>query len=317
MFIKILPQAFNITRIYEVVGCKMSFFRKLFSREPQEITINSNEIEDWLNNTSSEILSDINNRIKGTHTDINNFKTKLKKSLAKLENAELINPNIPEREKHMMNGNRVNYVQKANLFLNEIELPEEYKKIELFTNDFEERITKFNQNTSRAYFILKNYFDKDMREIATNFKNIEKSIIELISVFNNDKIRQYKSLLSRIRELNQNQDESNELSKKINELEKELEEAKDKKILLEKKIETLKHSKDFKEFHDLEQQRKQVESGILELNQKLNNALKAFDKALRKYLHDTKNKLIAAYLDNPISALEHDKSFEFVVLLSR
>lgn len=295
----------------------MNFFKRLFSREPENIDLNSTELKEWLENISADVLADVNSKIQATNSEIDEHRTKLRNNLVNLESTKLINPNIPEREKHIMQGNRSNYVQKANQFLDNINLPKrDYEQIEDFTRDFEDKLKKFNENTSRAYFVLKNYFDKEMIEIAHVVKNIESKSITLMNLVNNTKIKQYKSLFARIKELNNNLTESEKISKNILEFENELDEVKKRKVSLQKKIDALKQSRDFKEFYDLEQQRKDIEKGISSVNQGLNNSLKNVDKALRKLLHDTKNKLIAAYLESPLTALEQDTQLELLTILS-
>jgi len=123
----------------------MNFFKKLFSREPKDLTLKQIELEDWLQENSEDFLIESNKKIKRNFAEIDKIKLELLRKLSKLGEAKLVNPDIPEREKHIMYGNRLNYIQKTESFLENIELPElDYELINDFCTDFERQLKQFN-----------------------------------------------------------------------------------------------------------------------------------------------------------------------------
>lgn len=297
----------------------MNFFKKLFSREPEDLTLKQIELEDWLQENSEDFLTESNKKIMKRFSEINKLKSELMNKLSKLEDAKLVNPDIPEREKHIMYGNRVNYIKKTDSFLENIELPEiDYELINDFCNDFETQLKEFNQHTSKGYFVLTNFFDKEMKEIALHIKNLEDNVIKILTILKDKKTGQFKSLSVKVRQLNELNVSKENLAKNLIELENELENAEDRKTKLQEKVQSLKNSKDFNNFYKFEKQKQELEKEINELNFRLNNSIKSMDKVLRKYMHSSlKKDLISYYLESPLQALEKDTNFEILEIFKR
>ncbi len=297
----------------------MNFFKRLFSRKPEDLTLKQIELEDWLEENSEDLLKEINHNIKKKFSEIEKTKTELMSKLSKLGKAELLNPDIPEREKHIMHGNRLNYIQKTESFLETIKLPElDYDVINDFCIGFGAQLKEFNQHTSKGYFVLTNFFDKEMKEIAFLIKNLETNIISIINILKDKRIKQFKLLSKKIRELNELNLNKEKLSKDLLRLEDELENAETRKARLQEKVQSLKDSKDFNDFYKFEKQRLDIEKEINELRFKFNNSIKAIDKVLRKYMHSSlKKDFISHYLEQPLHALEKDNKFEILDILNR
>ncbi len=297
----------------------MNFFKKLFSREPEDLTLKQIELEDWLQENSEDFLIESNKKIKRNFAEIDKIKLELLRKLSKLGEAKLVNPDIPEREKHIMQGNRLNYIQKTESFLEHIELPElDYEFINDFCTDFERQLKQFNQSTSKGYFVLTNFFDKEMKEIAMLIKHIEDRVIQLINILKDKKTGQFKILSGKIRKLNELNVNKGKFAKKLIELENELENSEDRKIRLQQRVQSLKNSKDFNNFYKFEKQKQELNQEINDLNFKLNNAIKSMDKVLRKHMHSSlKKDLISYYLESPLQALENDSKFEIIKIFDR
>ncbi len=283
----------------------MNFFKKLFSREPEDLTLKQIELEDWLQENSEDFLIESNKKIKRNFAEIDKIKLELLRKLSKLGEAKLVNPDIPEREKHIMYGNRLNYIQKTESFLENIELPElDYELINDFCTDFERQLKQFNQSTSKGYFVLTNFFDKEMKEI--------------VNILKDKKTGQFKILSGKIRKLNELNVNKGKFAKKLIELENELENSEDRKIRLQQRVQSLKNSKDFNNFYKFEKQKQELNQEINDLNFKLNNAIKSMDKVLRKHMHSSlKKDLISYYLESPLQALENDSKFEIIKIFDR
>ncbi len=106
-------------------------FLKRFSNKEVEIELEESTLE----NIDGQIDSWSKKVLVSTTTDLDNLKKLLseKKSKAienseKLLKAKLKNPNIPERAKHIMEGNRKMYIQRVERFLETASLPEDFKE---------------------------------------------------------------------------------------------------------------------------------------------------------------------------------------------
>ena len=93
----------------------MGFLEKIFGKKTEHVEIDKIELKEWLD--SKKLLTEIDHEINKRLEGIKKIKSELNKKLEDLELAKLINPDIPKREKQIMQGNRDNYIRKTQLFL--------------------------------------------------------------------------------------------------------------------------------------------------------------------------------------------------------
>ena len=291
-------------------------FLDLFKKKSKKINIEKDKLEEWLSNASELILKDVNKELIKELSIIKKLRQELKQNLKKLEKGELINPDIPQREKQVMNGNRNNYILKTKLFLDDLKLPElDYLEIKEFCAEFEEKLHEFNENTMKGYFILKNYFETEMVIIANLIKKHENSVVHLVESMKHKKVVLSKTITVKIRELNNNTKEYKSGNNVLNALKKELDQAKKWKNELAEELDKLKKSSDYSRYKKLQNQKTNLTKDISELNNKIN--LNVFEKGLKKYMHVSKNKLILDYLEDPLKALLKDSEFEIVSIIEK
>lgn len=296
----------------------MDFFKKLFTAKPKEISLEQIELKDWLENNSGSALKEENSKIKESLNKIKEYKNELREKLHALEKAELMNKDIHERERHIMVGNRHNYIAKSMAFLSGIMLPEfNYEKLKAFCENFTDRLEALNDDTGKGYFILKNFFEHEMRDIANAIKKIEAEIIAIDGMLDSEKVSELSVLFLKIRELNESVVESEKLSVEINDLEKSLREYRIKKEVIASKLSSLKESDEYRSYFKIEKEKKDIDSAIFSLNSRLNNSIKQIDKLLKKIMHGSpKEEFILRYLVTPIEALADDKKNELLSILS-
>ena len=216
----------------------MKFFTQFFKKN-KEITVSAIELDDWIIENMKEYFSEEYKSIKETVKQVNKTKKEIVAKLEKLENAKLVNPNLPEREVQMMEGNKDNYRLKTLQFLDKIEIPKDYLALDEFCNEFEEILTDFNEKTMRAYSILRNYFRNEMQEISMSLKKMETLQLNLFNFMKEDSIVNLKTILIKIKELNDNIVMSNKIHKEIKDLETNFEKEKEKQDKIDKKIKDL------------------------------------------------------------------------------
>lgn len=297
----------------------MNFLKKLFTRVPEEVIVKSIELEEWLESISTDVLDGINQEIRRRLNEIQGIKKEIKQKLVDLNNAKLLNPDISEREKHVMRGNRENYIRRTGSFIDEIKLPEfNYDQLQLFCNNFETMLREFNTVTSKGYFVLTNFFNKEMKEIVILIKKLENNTLKILNLLKSKEVKHYNFLHNKISEFNKSSVESKKLVKEIKELEVEIEDSEDKKSSFMEKKDSLKTSKDFNQFNKYENEKKNIDDKLSRLGFKLNNSLKSIDKVLRKFMHGSlQEKIISEYLDDPVSALDRDINLEILKVLNK
>ena len=102
----------------------LKFIKKLFApeEEKQDEKISLDELSSWLDNKTKPLFESLKKDIKGIIKTIDDEKEKTIESLKKLENSKLQNPNIPNRAKTIMEGNRAAFMKKVSHFFSNIDL---------------------------------------------------------------------------------------------------------------------------------------------------------------------------------------------------
>jgi hypothetical protein len=295
----------------------MDFLKKLFSREPEEVTLNQIELKGWLEEKSEDILKDEIKTLKEILSKAKDSKIHLKEKIELLEKAELMNRNIPDREVHIMQGNRTNYTNKMYSFIEDTKLPEpDFEKIESFCEEFQKTLLQLNEETGKGYFVLKNFFDKDVVNIASSIKEIEDYIKELKSVITQEKISKYRKMLLKIRELNETSIKKESLSEEVKKLDEEIKATEAKKMNFETKLKNLKEGQEFQMHLRMETEKNDLEEGLKKLESRLINIIKPLDKPIKKISHDTGNRLLQKYLDDPLKTLIEDNDLEILTSIA-
>ena len=295
------------------MGENMNFLKRLFKKSSKKVTLNSIELKEWLENESESLLADTNKSFEKYIKQANANVSVIKKKLIILQNAELLNDKITNREKHIMEGNRTNYIKKAFQFLENFTIPNnEYESIEIFANSFEETLQEFNSATEKNYFVLKNFYDSEMREIAQELRKLEENHKHIWENIRKDTIRKYKSLFIKIRELNEHSLEEEKIQKEIKELEESLESSINRLSSYAEKIRKLKEGNEYREFVKFDNAKEKHEKELKEIKDALVLDLVSIEKILKKYAHEKKDKLIKGYLQNPYESFLDDRTLKIL-----
>lgn len=290
------------------------FLRKLFNK-PKQITLKAIELNDFLEENMSKYLGSEFHNIEEAVSQINKTKEEIVKKLEKLQTAELVNQNITEHEKQVMLGNKESYSNKTSQFIESITIPENYLKIDEFCNEFEETLTEYHEKTARAYHILRMFFRDEMLDISSSLKQIETYHLSLFKTMKKESVMALKTILIRVRELNENIEQSIKLNKDIENLELELKSEKEKQVNQNIKLEKIKQSPDYNKLKKYENRKKAIDDEIAQLKLNFLKKLKVFEKPLKKYIHSTQKH--TEYLQDPLLALEKDYQFSILNTLTK
>ncbi|MBD3361810.1 hypothetical protein GF358_03390 [Candidatus Woesearchaeota archaeon] len=295
----------------------MGIFGRLFKKEQEteEHIIYIEKLQDWYDKQLRPKKKKLNQKIKQAKQKIIQHTQEMNQKLEDLNNAKLMNPNIPERAKHFLTGNREAYTKKLKSFLEELALPEEPEELEGFFTDFNVQIQTLAQSIARPTQILSEFLANETRAAAIPLGKIEKTIQQLkesMEKMNLNQIQKTKNKIqetqNKIQKQKELREESNKAVVQINTIKKENEQLKKEIDLLQKD----------KELNSLKQEKKDKKAQIDQMQKELLKSFSVIETALKKYEHITfKHKeLVGKYLKSPIDALTNDLHLEIIHMLA-
>ena len=286
------------------------------SKKKQNQSVSFQHLPDWVK--SNKIWGDAEQLSKEARADIKLIVKDAKKKLDFLEESALRNEDIPVRVKQIMEGHRKNYIRKVNSFLDSLEIPEDPNELMDFSEQFSKKLDVLGEETHKNYFVLKEFLDKEVSDIALSIKKIENNLSKM-------KKRLENMGLPQLGELNEALDKYHrtKLSKKdglvsvkvskeaIKKLKQEHSESSDK-------ISRLKGGSKMKEYTSLLKKQEDIPRQINKTAQDMLLLFSTLEKAMKKYKRGSMNEqLVDDYLHGPLRALINDKDMEILSLLSK
>jgi len=237
--------------------------------------------------------------------------------IERLKHAQLMNAKIPEREKHIMEGNRESYVRRVTSFLKQLKPVENLDDADddflRYTNDVQE----FTKSVHRSYAILQHFFANETRDISRSLKNIDRHFLSLKDTLSQSNLSTIHGIKKQIRELHTSVQLKKDLQEELHHIygvQKRLSVEKD---TIQKERDALMDGAEFREMSSFG---REIES----LNQKLKmqraileSSFAVIEVGLRKYVRiaPKDQERIDSYLENPLEALRGDISFTILETL--
>lgn len=270
----------------------MNWFKNLFR---QKKTIE--EVKQWAQQEQEKQQQEQKQATATLEHEFPEILINIRKAVVNLENAELRNPNIPERAKHFMQGNRDQFVKLTSRFVENLAVPKEapdFSQNELF-------FQQYAQNTARPGAILSEFVGEEVKEIRKHIAETESRLHELKQ--HQLKKEQFSSIASMIKQMNTIKEERSAAEKQKKEFEEQLQQLKNKHESLKKEKEDFTSKPEYisikEDIINTARERQESERTITDIFLPLSDAIK-------KYAHKIKNEKIAKYADNPLNALIHD-----------
>lgn len=292
----------------------MGFFDFLIKKEPT--TLKFSEIEEWLDKQVEakkldQKVEKANSIIKGKVKEAYNY-------LAELEKAALMNPNIPERAKQMMEGHRKIYIRRLKRFLDEINVPEDYSQIGHYTARFSESITKLSEDTQKNYFVLKEFVEEELVRVIRSIKAIEDELSKLQREIEKEGLELIREARTRLGQYRNDVNKKTILKEEKTRHEQELESLRNRKEKYAERINELEQSQGYSAYKALLDEKKKHEESLKIIEKELSAIFAELNRPLRKYKHGVLNeKLIDKYLLDPSGALEADDSLVITEVLNK
>lgn len=232
------------------------FIKKFFKEEKPEEDVSLDSIEPWFDNKAKIVFYKIDSEITTFNVRLRSILIKLKRELEYLQDAKLKNPNIPQKMLDIMKGNRESYIKKHRDFLNALNLPKDYKDVDLFLDDIINSLEDLHASTEKPYYVLKEFFEHESYNVASNVKKIDLLINELktnIGKFSLRRISKLQQDISNLKFKIQLEKELKEKIKKIEDYSNDLNKVQEKN---KQDIENFKETEEYKELEERKKKKK-------------------------------------------------------------
>ncbi len=277
----------------------MSFLDIFKRKEEYEL----DELPKWLTEKWKPRKNKYQNQITELKKEIQKLKEKAHHSVQILENAELENPDIHDRSKQIMEGNREAYIKKVRQFLDS------------GLENYDSHVERFGEGSAKSFYVLRQFFSNQVSEIASHINKIDETVTEIRKV-EEQKEQEFEKLmdiLEMIKSIKTHQSQKQTAEEREESLKQELETIENQKKTVQKQIELLKQSKKYKEYQDLKIERENAQNRIESIENDIHKKFSVLERALKKHQRQSmRPKLIQKYLDSPVKALAQDSELEII-----
>lgn len=295
-----------------------NFLKKFFKEEKEKKILSFVEFEEWFSSLAKKAEEGVMEKIKDFNLRTEEAIKKTQEALEKLENAELKNPDMPERAKQILEGNRRSHISKIRNFIEDIKLPKNREDIFQLKDIFEKKLEDLTKSTQRSYIVLGEFLANESKEVAGTVNRIRQLLDDIIREIKETNVL----LIEDVRELIKEIKNSDKLKK---DMEKNTEEMKnsEKKIKqmveeMNSKIRKLRNDKQFQDFKVFLDKKDRVEKKKRELEQEFLHIFSIIEKSLRKFQHITlEEELVKRYIENPVKSILEDENLKLKGILEK
>ncbi len=295
----------------------LGFLKRLFGYGAQQeienemFVVKLADLESWLLSIRAPMNEQIKARLSASRERISQISASAKEKVNALQSAQLMNPNIPDRAKDFMTGNREEYSRRVLNYLDRLSLPDSTDHLSSFFDQHADDAKEFTQGILRPFQILQEFFANESKEITSMLAQIEQQILELQAMHRHTKPEAYAPLHTEIESLIARQTQLKGLKSERSELEKQ-------KLEAEKSIEAL-GSEETRLLGEHERQALLKKVGEAQQKtkvheQKIRDVFNNFEPALRKFHRmATRNvKLMEHYIRDPVGTLIEDMHLDII-----
>ncbi len=294
------------------------FLKRLFSSapaatQPQTTTIALAELESWLRQTRAPVHERFVEQLAATRSRIDQCTSTVREKVQTLQAAELMNPDIPERAKHFMQGNREEYTRRVTHYLDHLQVPAA-EQLPSFFSQHQHDAEEFTRGILRPFQILQEFFALETKEITSFLAQIEQELIALKALHEQSRPNAAAALRTDIQSLIIRQQQLHGLEHERTELEKQHHEAEQSLRALNAEEERLlkdatRHSL-LGKVTEAHQRVHAHEQKIRDLFANANPVLRKFHRMATRHV-----KLLERYLRDPVAMLIEDLHLDILEII--
>ncbi|MEA3515047.1 MAG: hypothetical protein U9R34_06210 [Nanoarchaeota archaeon] len=284
------------------------FIKKLFAHEPEGIELSPEDVDSWFSEKAKEKEAELQSALdefrQGFEAEVN----ETKENIRKLKDAELRNPNIPQREFNYMQGNRIAYMKKAVDLVKSIIIPANIEEILQFHKEFQGKVDYFTSQSYKPFMIVSQFFGNEAENIAANIKKFDKIEKDLLGKYESIGIPKFREISKSIKDHARAKEIIEQIKHNLEEKEKQLEAIKTQIGDADKEIALMNKSTEYKDYHQIEQEKEKMEMQLKMHAQTFTAPFSSIQHPFKKYFKIAmKNtEWIDSYLENPVTALKSD-----------
>lgn len=290
----------------------------MFSKKPETVEeIQFENIEEWFSKKLSSKEDFLKGQLEGIKAGIAEQASEAKTNMESLRTAQLRNPNIPEKAKHYMQGNRETYLRMTAQFLEHLNVPSEHNNLDSFFANFDARVSEFGKQTARPYAILKEFFEEEASRIAANISRIAALVKEIRQAVESSRISEMKAAKEDIESIKSKKSQKQSLAEEIAKKRNMIEELREERAKLDSKMADRKESREFKDYRMLRQKLENTKKKSAEKEAEVAHVFSSLERPMKKYLRTAYSDkgMLEEYIKSPVSALAQDFGLKIVPIL--
>lgn len=290
----------------------LGFLKKLFGgglpaapEAPSAVTVALADLDSWLVQQREPLQAKLAEQLATAQARIGGLSALTREKVQVLQNAQLMNPDIPDRAKDFMSGNREEYSRRVLQYVETIALPNAAEALPSFFERHAQDAQAFTQGILRPFQILQEFFSHESKEITAVLADMEREIALVRDAHAQSKIDQYRTLRTDIEQLIARRQQLRGLQSERADLAKQRAESEQSLRVLNAEEERL--LKDAARQAAL-QKGNEAHQRVVAHEQKIKDVFANFEPALRKFNRmATRNvKLTEHYLRDPVQTLMED-----------
>ena len=297
----------------------LELIKRFFARQEKSTEIEFEKLGEWLDSREKAALSELMESVNALMGSAREEMNALGQALDALKNAKLQNPNIPNRARTMMEGNREAFIRKtshlANMELDYKTLEEAKEKCSLAAKT----IDNLAESTQRSYAIANEFFARELSKISVSIRKIKKCMSDALAGIENSRLVKIRGIKEELDAIKYGKERRLRLLDEVDKEKKNIKKEQNIAAEAEKGINEVKSSSGYHEFEALIKEREEAGRRAIQAEAKLIHDLSSIDKALKKYgkIAFENEKLIVDYIESPLAALLKDESFDIAKVLSK
>jgi hypothetical protein len=287
----------------------LSFVKSIFLAERlEEESVKLEELQQWFDAKASANFDYLKGQVLGINGKIGEEVEKAKQRIESLKSATLRNPNIPERAKHFMEGNREAYIKKAGIFVESLKLPEDVSGLGEFFINFSRELEEFGKSTGRPYAILREFLEDEVSAVAESIRVIDSHVKEMKEQKEKAKIADLELGSKLIRSMFSRMQRKEDLQREIEEKKRQLELSGQDAIKMEKGIIGMREGDEFREHSSAKQELEGIKGMVKAKEEEIIHPFSVLERPLRKFERSVvaDKDILDAYMDSPVNGITQD-----------
>lgn len=281
----------------------MNFLKRLFQKKEEKITLSINDLSPWLvKNIKFSLDKEINEFIQE--------KQNLKQAIKDLETKEIKEPN--KKLETAVKTNKRLYITSLQNLESKLNPPEElnYSTLKKYIEEFNEKLKNFNKKTIKNYHIIKTLIGKELERIIETIRAIDNVVKRIGNKIEKENLKAIEDINNKLKEINDLVISNKEKNARLRDFERENEMLLKKEKELVEKIESLKISKEYKDYSELKERKIKLLQEKYDLNSKFLSLFTPLEHSLKKLLKDKEQ----GFLKEPeIFLLNNKEQFKLIL----